>query len=138
MSTRRISIADIIVGEPLQWDVYGNDGNLLLRKGYLVSHANQVEALIERGMFVNSDSKDRRDGQPAERVIENPSVLRILNSVRNDLHRVLCNLHNEENAQEQLISLAKQIIVGVSIDSDVALGSILLNLNPAVTHCPQA
>jgi HD-GYP domain-containing protein (c-di-GMP phosphodiesterase class II) len=137
MSTRRISIADIIVGEPLQWDVYGNDGNLLLRKGYIVGHANQVEALIERGMFVNSDSKDRRDGKPAERVVENPSVLRILNSVRNDLHRVLCNLHNEENAPEQLISLAKQVIVGVSIDSDVALGSILLNQegNYVTRHC---
>lgn len=139
MSTRRISISDIVVGEPLQWDVYGSDGNLLLRKGYMVSHANQVDALIERGMFVNTEKKDgaTRDNKQAEKHTEHPSVLRILNTVRTELHRLLCNLTDESNVPDQLISLAKQVNVAVNIDSDVALGCILLNQegNYVTRHC---
>ena len=58
MTNRRIAISDIVIGQPLQWDVYGSDGGLLLRKGYVVASANQVSTLIERGLFADMDKTD--------------------------------------------------------------------------------
>ena len=53
MVNRRISISDIVIAQPLLWDVYGNDNSLLQRRGDLINNPNQVAALIDRDLFVN-------------------------------------------------------------------------------------
>lgn len=55
MSSKRISMSDIVLGQPLQWDIFGADGSLLLRRGFVVNNAHQVEVLIERGLYVDGD-----------------------------------------------------------------------------------
>ena len=59
MSNKRISMSDIVLGQPLQWDIYGSDGNLLLRRGFVVNSSHQVETLIERGLFVDGEVLDQ-------------------------------------------------------------------------------
>jgi HD-GYP domain-containing protein (c-di-GMP phosphodiesterase class II) len=138
MSNKRISMSDIVLGQPLQWDIYGIDGNLLLRRGFVVSNSHQVENLIERGLFVDGDVLDQtaRD-KKVPKVVEHPSVLRIISQVRNDLRALSYNLSNEPNAREKFLSLAKLVFVATNLDTDVALGCILLHQegNYSARHC---
>lgn len=138
MSNKRISMSDIVLGQPLQWDIYGNDGNLLLRKGFVVNSSHQVEVLIERGLYVDSDKLDQssRD-KKIPKVVELPSVLRIVTDVRSDLRTLSYNLAAESDARAKFLALAKQIVVATFLDTDVALGCILLHQegNYSARHC---
>lgn len=138
MSNKRISMSDIVLGQPLQWDIYGIDGSLLLRRGFVVNSSHQVENLIERGLFVDGEVLDQsaRD-KKVPRVVEHPSVLRIISQVRNDLRTLSYNLSNESNAREKFLSLAKLVFVATNLDTDVALGCILLHQegNYSARHC---
>ncbi|WP_230409622.1 HD-GYP domain-containing protein [Undibacterium fentianense] len=138
MSNKRISMSDIVLGQPLQWDIYGSDGNLLLRRGFVVNSSHQVETLIERGLFVDGEVLDQaaRD-KKIPKVIEQASVLRIISQVRNELRTLSYNLATEQNAREKFLALAKQVVVATYLDTDVALGCILLHQegNYSARHC---
>ncbi|MFZ3003527.1 MAG: HD domain-containing phosphohydrolase [Undibacterium umbellatum] len=129
MSTRRIGMSDIVIGQALPWDVYGSDGSLLLRKGFIVTSPNQVSALIERGLFADTGKSDAglRDGRTVEKASEAPSVVRTINAVRAELRRLVYNLATEADVPAQLISLTKKMGAAVFMAPDVALGCILLN-----------
>jgi len=78
---RRINMTDLVRGEPLPWDVYDDASRLLLRKGYIVEHNKQIEALVERGLFVDAKALQREpDAAPAKPRQETPSVLRLISS----------------------------------------------------------
>ncbi len=138
MSNKRISMSDIVLGQPLQWDIYGSDGNLLLRRGFVVNSEHQVEVLIERGLYVDGDKFDQssRD-KKIPKVVELPSVLRIVTEVRADLRNLSYNLIAESEARAKFLALAKQIVVATFLDTDVALGCILLHQegNYSARHC---
>ena len=138
MTNKRISMSDIVLGQPLQWDIYGSDGNLLLRRGFVVNSSHQVEALIERGLYVDGDKLDQssRD-KKVPKVVELPSVLRIITDVRAELRNLSYNLFSETEARAKLLALAKQTVVATFLDTDVALGCILLHQegNYSARHC---
>ncbi|MFZ6820107.1 HD-GYP domain-containing protein [Undibacterium sp. Ji22W] len=138
MSNKRISMSDIVIGQALQWDIFGSDGNLLLRRGFVVNSTHQVEALIERGLYVDGETLDQstRDKKVAK-VVEQPSVVRIISQVRNDLRTLSYNLSSEPNAREKFLTLAKYVLLATRVDTDVALGCILLHQegNYSSRHC---
>ncbi len=135
---RRISMADIVVGEPLRWDAYGTDGKLLLRKGYVVETESQVEGLLERGLYVEGTSVDAAHKHDAIKKIEVPSVLRLLNMANKRLEKLLYGLGSEPDAQAKLLEVVKAIIYATDLNRDIALGCIQLNQttgNYSVRHC---
>lgn len=137
MNQHRITMSDLVVGEPLPWDVYDAAGKLLLRKGNLVEHNRQIEVLVGRGLFIEAQGKNRK-GEQAPKPLEIPSVLRTIILVNRRLAALLPNLLNEENAQEKLREVAQVLIKASTLDSDVALASILLNQETGiypVRHC---
>ena len=67
MEQHRISMTDLVIGKPLPWDVSDAAGHLLLSRGHIIERPQQIEALMERGMYV--DAKAMRDG-PAPRCPE--------------------------------------------------------------------
>ena len=137
MANRRISISDIILGQPLQWDVYGSDNNLLLRKGYMIDNAHQVSELIERGLFADMEGSDPRDKKPIPKQLEIPSVVRMINTARVDLKSLSYNILDEPDARNKILALAKLVATATLMDSDVALGCILLSQEEsyATRHC---
>jgi HD-GYP domain-containing protein (c-di-GMP phosphodiesterase class II) len=138
MTNRRISISDIVIGQPLQWDVYGSDGGLLLRKGFVINNLNQVSTLIERGLFADMEGgESARDKKPIPKQTEIPSVVRMINAARVDLKTLSYNIANEPDARNKILALAKQVATATYMDSDVALGCILLSQEEsyASRHC---
>ncbi|RZI42255.1 HD domain-containing protein [Herbaspirillum sp. HC18] len=139
---RRLSLADITVGEPLPWDVYGAGNKLLLRRGYVVATARQAEELVNRGLFIDAGQAERaaqakkETQQNAKR--ETPSALRFINLANKRLERLLYNLGNEADAQAKILEVAKALSYAADINTDVVLASIFLNHaagNYAVRHC---
>src|SRR5262245_39190149 len=47
--------SEITPGVPLPWGVRDSTGKLLLARGYVIADASRVEALLERGMFVDAE-----------------------------------------------------------------------------------
>jgi HD-GYP domain-containing protein (c-di-GMP phosphodiesterase class II) len=138
MEQHRINMSDIIIGEPLPWDVFDANGHLLLSRGHIVARAQQVEALVERGLFVDAKSIEKKPQPKPAKIQELPSVLRLVNLANKRLERLLYNLANEENAKDKLLEVANALIFATKINPDVALACIQLNQEAAsypIRHC---
>lgn len=137
MDQRRIKMSDITIGEPLLWDVYDAGNHLLLRKGHVIEREHQVEALMERGLFVDAKATQKKDvPQPVKR--ETPSALRLINLAYKRLERVLFNMAGEADAADKILEIVQALTFAININSDVALASILLNQTVGrypVRHC---
>jgi HD-GYP domain-containing protein (c-di-GMP phosphodiesterase class II) len=139
---RRISLADISIGEPLPWDVYGQDNKLLLKRGQVIVNVRQVESLLAHGLFVNAGEDPesaRAKAQERERAAkEQPSALRFINLATKRLERILYNLSNEPNPRAAIPEVVKALHYAAAVNADIALASILLNqaaASYAVRHC---
>ena len=142
MDQRRLSISDLAIGEPLQWDVFGEDRKLLLRKGQIIANTHQIDVLVQRGLFVDAhllaEKVGRHAADAAAKKIETPSALRLINMANKRLERLLYSLHNEPGVEAKILEVATALNFACNINSDVALGCILLNQaagNYAVRHC---
>jgi HD-GYP domain-containing protein (c-di-GMP phosphodiesterase class II) len=139
MEQRRISMSDIKVGEPLPWNVTDANGRLLLHKGYVVERTQQIEALIERGMFIGASAIARNpEVAVVEKSKEAPSSLHLINLINRRLGRLLLNIHNEPDAEAKILEVAETVNHACTISADVAHASILLNRDGGsypVRHC---
>lgn len=127
MEQRRISMTDLVIGEPLPWDVYDESNKLLLRRGHIIERAQQVEVLIQRGLYVDAKLAPSRSAErPPEKIQERPSALRLVNLATKRLERLLFGLANENEAQAKILEVAQVLTFAVSVNSDVALACILL------------
>jgi HD-GYP domain-containing protein (c-di-GMP phosphodiesterase class II) len=138
MEQKRISMLDIVIGEPLPWDVYDLGQHLLLRKGHIVERPQQVESLIARGMFVDAKAiRGRADNPPPVKPQDKPSVVRFINLANRRLERLLLGLHTETEAQAKILEVGKVITFAADLNVDIALACILLNQgagNYAIRH----
>lgn len=124
MVQRRITLSDLVPGQPLPWDVYRADGAPLWRKGQLPADQGQIGALLAGGLFANDEA-------PA-------SVLHLLNDLNKRLERLLLGLRNESNAERELRDIAREVLHAVDLNPDIALACIFLNQiagSYAVRHC---
>jgi HD-GYP domain-containing protein (c-di-GMP phosphodiesterase class II) len=144
---RRLSLADIAIGEPLPWDVFGEGNKLLLRRGQVVQNIRQVESLLARGLFVDAGLIDRavqikrEERERAAKLAEQPSALRFVNLSVKRLERLLYNLANETDVQTKVLEVVKALNYATDINTDVTLACLLLNqasASYAVRHCVDA
>lgn len=138
MAQRRINISDILVGQPLPWDVFDSKGSLLLIKGYLIEKKSQIEALIERGLFIDAASVSARNQNEKPVAKETPSAVRMLDHAHKRLERLLFGLNNEADFPGKLLEVAPIVIRAAELNPDVALACVLLNQhakNYPVRHC---
>ncbi len=133
MTKRRLTRSDVRVGETLAWDVFGENGALLVRKGFLPSSDVQVDSLAARGFI---DDQVLAAGMAAA---EPPSVLRLLNHAVAELgpllHRIAAGGGSVQAELEQVALLVAQ---AVAINPEIAAACILHNQRVAayaVRHC---
>lgn len=110
----------------LPWDVYGENGALLIRKGHMIASANQIAYLVERGVF--------EDQQPPEAAPEPPSVLRKLNAAYLELHTLLQGLSMGiavPDFRRRLDDIALMVHAAIELDPDIAAASVLHNQHAA-------
>jgi len=127
MAIRRITLADIVFGQPLPWDVFSTPSSTrpLLEKGK-VAAPEQLERLLDAGLYAEAGGT--------------PSILQHLNQVNRRLEKILLNLREQHSADRELRELAQELIGIVERDQDIVLAAIFLNQIAgayAVRHCTE-
>lgn len=129
MGKRRISISDIIIGQPIPWDAFGADGKLLLKAGETVASENQALRMVREGMF--SEVVDVSDIEKQLPPVKNePSVVRILNRANWMLRKALPGLSALSNAEAKIREIAEMVYQALELSPDVAIACIFLNQQP--------
>ncbi|MES2318322.1 MAG: HD domain-containing phosphohydrolase [Pseudomonadota bacterium] len=127
MAIRRITLSDIVFGQPLPWDVFSNPSAArpVLQKGKVLA-PGELDGLLDAGLYAEA-------GAPA-------SILQGLNLINRRLERTLMELRDESSADNTLRSLATELIAMVERGQDIALAAIFLNQIAgayAVRHCTE-
>jgi hypothetical protein len=136
MTIRRLTSGDIRTGELLAWDVFGENGALLVRKGFTPSSDAQADSLVERGFI---DDPASADAKAHAANVEPPSVLRLLNHAIAELEPLLNRIAaGGGGVQAELEQVALLVGQAVDINPEVAAACILHNQRGAayaVRHC---
>ena len=128
MAKRRISASDIIVGQPLPWNVFGGDGKLLLRAGETVASEASMQRMVAEGLY--SDVVDTKELEEVIFVKGEPSVVRILNRANWFLRKALPGLAGLSDAQAKIREIAQLVYSAIELSPDVAIACIFLNQKP--------
>ena len=67
---QRLKTSDVIASSPLPWDVFDNDGRLLLRRGFIIDNAKHIQRLINEGLYANAASAPTDAPPPTSRTAE--------------------------------------------------------------------
>lgn len=134
MTKKRILEHDLQVGAAVPWDVHSEEGDLLVRKGHVISNVKQLDVLIRRGLYLAAHP------MPASSAVR-PSVVRMLNAANRRLEQLLNHIATQsdhESQKERLLEVAKVVMAAVEMQPNVALACILHNQKVgsyAVRHC---
>lgn len=134
MKIRKLTQADLKLGMLIPWNVYGDNGTLLVRKGHMIASANQIDSLVERGSFED-------DSEQAAEAREPESVLRKLNAAALELPIVLAAIAAgaaPSDVRRRLEDIALLVWDAVELNADIAVATILHNQQAgpyATRHC---
>ena len=125
MKIRKVTAADLKLGMLIPWNVYGENGVLLVRKGHMITSANQIAYLIERGSFEDHDG-DQESHQP-------PSALRKLNAAYVELPILLQAVARRAapGLRRKLEDIALLVHDAVGLSVDVATAAVMHNQHQA-------
>jgi HD-GYP domain-containing protein (c-di-GMP phosphodiesterase class II) len=129
MGKRRISISDIIIGQPIPWDAFSADGKLLLKAGEVVGSENQAQRMVREGMYSEVASVEDIERQLPP-VKNEPSVVRILNRANWMLRKALPGLSALSNPEAKIREIAEMVYQALELSPDVAIACIFLNQKP--------
>lgn len=121
MSKRRITQAELAIGTVLEWDVYDAAGRLLLSRGHTVSRESQIDALIDRGLFID----------PTQRVTEAPlpsgtSAVALILDARERLERACSAPVHGDDFSGRIRAICRLIERACELSTDAALAMSLL------------
>ena len=127
MAIRRITLSDIVFGQPLPWDIFSTPSAVrpLLPKGKVVA-PGELDGWLSSGLYAEA-------GEPS-------SILQSLNGINRRLERTLMELRDRSSADTELRTIAQDLIATVEREPDIVLAAIFLNQiagSYAVRHCTE-
>ena len=124
MAKHRIAARQLLINEPLPWDVFDDSGALLLCRGYVISRESQREVLMARGLYV--DESLLSTVHKPQRETREYDPFRLWDSVIDELEALLRDIRSETDFRGQIESLAKLIQTLARRSPDTALAAIIL------------
>lgn len=129
MAKNRIAPRQILLNEPLPWDVFDENGTLLLCRGYMITRESQRRVLIARGLYAEEallkafrPAPDNRP--PVEQQGSNP--FRLWDSVIDELEVLLRDIRLIGDFRAQIEGLANLIQDLTQRSPDTSLAAIIL------------
>jgi HD-GYP domain-containing protein (c-di-GMP phosphodiesterase class II) len=122
----RLSAAQLRINEALPWDVFDVSGMLLLRKGYVIQKNEQIERLLERGMFVPTEVYKAYLGAEASTPRQVYDPLSIWQSVQVGVAGLMKEPPKDGTFTAALQAHARQVMELCERSPDLAIAAILL------------
>lgn len=139
MKLLRLYAHEIRLHHPLPWGVRNEPGQLLLNKGFVPTETSQVEALLERGVYVDADEYERENRRQME---DQASVFDPFSLWAGIQRRVGALLRNCTDAgfAGHVQHIGRDIVGAIGHSVDVGKFEMVHNESPnyAVTHSLQA
>lgn len=122
MEQERLKEGDVVLGQPLPWNVFDRHGKLLLRMGYRIEDQGQLDALMARGLYLNASQAPGAGSEAGSRI----SPFELLDQVTERLERLLHRIHIEEDFENRILELAHVLQHVCAHAPDAALASVFL------------
>ncbi len=135
MKKMQLKKDELIVGAPLVWPVYGQDGELLLEKGQSLSSEKQKHILITRGLYREPTTTELKRMEGNDRFTLS-SPFNILDAIRQNITRILDDMSKgiEGDYSQRVIRVATVVQKLCRENVDAALGAIILDQNAMYTE----
>lgn len=131
----RLKIDQIRVRAPLPFDVFDEEGRMLLCQGFVIETEQQLERLIERGLYsdaaVARESRSQRRETPLpdvapRRQTRRVSVFALVGEAARRLEALLDAPQGATAFPAGVLEAARGLQAACAVDSDAALANILL------------
>lgn len=127
MGKRRVFKSEIRVGQKLAWDVFNAEGQLLLRRGQTVETHNQIDKLLDLGLFVDAQITARHNETEPNIVEESRSALSLILEARRRWQYLSSPTGIKDNFAAHVFSIQALIGRACAKREEVALAAILLD-----------
>jgi hypothetical protein len=139
MKLLRLPRSKVQIGVPLPWNVRDEGSHLLLSKGQVVTTENQLEALLDRGAFV-----DAEEAKACSRPVDNegdtskapviPNLFDLWNRANGDLRKLIANVAQSVDFAAETHSFALHIVELVDADPDICIYRMVRQENTMAFH----
>lgn len=138
MKLLKLCEQEVIIGHPLPWAVYNGAGQLLLNKGFVLNNQDQVDTLMERGVYADADDYEE-EARKQRHTLKSLDPFSIWFEVHRRTASLLQNHHDQANFAADLANLGDTIQEAIDQDVDVGKFEMAQNDSPnyAVTHSLQ-
>lgn len=126
MVARPLTLQDVALGKPLPWPIHDRHGNLLLRQGDVIRTEDLLNAMVQRGFVLETESASLRRAAPLAPKVDYQRlpVFRRLRAAQELHEAVLVKLHSEfPDALADCTKLARLIGQACEQDADAALAA---------------
>jgi HD-GYP domain-containing protein (c-di-GMP phosphodiesterase class II) len=138
MEKIKILESDLLIGIPLEWSVYDEEGQLLLDKGYMLNSEKQKQILLSQGIFrleftVQSIEKPR---SPIDGKFFKGTTHDTLKLLGKTLRELFDKIHENtpDDYSNHFLDLATVIQKLCNNQCDAVLGTILLDQSFSYSH----
>jgi HD-GYP domain-containing protein (c-di-GMP phosphodiesterase class II) len=121
MQLLKLVQSQVRLGEPLPWGVRDAQGQLLLARGHVIANLDQLEALLERGAFVDIEevrAAAKADAEAAKRPL---SLFALWERSLWQLDRVLRGIADEPGFALRVDELVQHVVALIDRDPDIAV-----------------
>ncbi|MGI9213298.1 MAG: HD-GYP domain-containing protein [Methylococcaceae bacterium] len=121
-----IQVSAFKIGQPVPWDIYDAKGSLLLRKGFTIADARQLDVFAGRDLFIEKADK----AQGLRLAMANASVVSILGeaaSALRSLHQNIIRGLKSDQTQDKTFEIANTLAMAISVNTDICLANIFYN-----------
>lgn len=123
MAGSRVKDGDIVVGKPMPWPVYDENGLLLLKKGYVIHSEQQLELLMSRGMYTSGGGAEEAKSRDQQEV--NPFTQ--LGNFSFRIQQLFGGFHKRNpKIAGTLLRLRQDIQLLCTLDTDALVGAVHL------------
>ena len=122
MKMLRLPHDKVELGEPLPWNVRDTEGRLLLSRGHIVSSEEQLQALLQRGAFVDIEEIRAAAGLPVTpAAARGPNLFGLWDHATGELEQLLRHPPRTSDFTDRIDQFAGQIVSLMDRDPDIGI-----------------
>jgi len=127
MTKKSICTTDIIAGKPLLWDIYDQQGRLVLKQGMVIQNDKQVARLVAMALYCNDEEPEVPDDNLSIYDVLSPfdRIASVIYDLESLLEKILYqSIANKDAIEQKILTLVDELIDLSEYDTDAVLGAI--------------